>query len=604
MAQKEMIITEQLNKHLQGGEKKLQRARIMPYSSNHETSDVVGGFVTVSESLISPTRRKTLTGGSSVVVVFPQSGTHKSHRSRNIKAMERESKIMEIMDHKNIIGLVLPFQKLIVTREEEELKRPGMIIDAVKPLGFDLVAYTWMFRTSERTVPQEHVHWIVSELHAGLEHMHGRGVVHRDLKPENVLIDEEFHVKIIDFGYASKTGLARGDLEDMNVSKNEYLPPEVNDPEQPHSIDYFGAGVCIYSMHHECRKIRTELETAGSSCSQIRKELENPSSWGDANEKDIVRRCTSWACAELAAMDAFWGPKHFPSVEGFCKGTQIASSVMELSRGLLQLRKNDRWGRHDIKAWLEKLSLMPPQVTQIFPWKGDVKGVYMVVLPTNFPTTTPMALSLKGWMVLMCEAPDEIIDVCPAAQTELRAGSKVYFQFEAGLSEDEVQAVFQKLGVPHVSQEARIQTDFDAHGQLNSMARTDSGIVLQDDGSPKISSSRSTCGFTILRPVLDTFDFPNHCARATLAELKLRAAFGIPCVALARIDGSVVWWPGPHAHVQEGDKGLLMRNYREEHRQQAIITLYMDKVRDLQCESMFRKRIGFADEVAFPWQQR
>jgi serine/threonine protein kinase len=40
---------------------------------------------------------------------------------------------------------------------------------------------------------------IAGEIILALEYMHNMGVIHRDLKPGNVVLDKQFHIKLIDF---------------------------------------------------------------------------------------------------------------------------------------------------------------------------------------------------------------------------------------------------------------------------------------------------------------------------------------------------------------------------------------------------------------------
>ena len=39
----------------------------------------------------------------------------------------------------------------------------------------------------------------------GVEYLHNQGIIHRDLKPENLLLDDNNHIKISDFGLSTFT---------------------------------------------------------------------------------------------------------------------------------------------------------------------------------------------------------------------------------------------------------------------------------------------------------------------------------------------------------------------------------------------------------------
>ena len=67
-------------------------------------------------------------------------------------------------------------------------------------------------------------HYLFTQLLDGVSYLHSKGYSHRDLKLENILISDNYHLKIIDFGFC--TNLKKS--TDFHVGTRYYNPPEIH----------------------------------------------------------------------------------------------------------------------------------------------------------------------------------------------------------------------------------------------------------------------------------------------------------------------------------------------------------------------------------------
>ena len=84
-----------------------------------------------------------------------------------------------------------------------------------------------------------------------LDYIHGNGVVHRDLKPENIMVDENDHIKLIDFGIASDNTARRltyANFTSTLGTPNYISPEQVKGKRGDGRSDVYSMGVILYEM--------------------------------------------------------------------------------------------------------------------------------------------------------------------------------------------------------------------------------------------------------------------------------------------------------------------------------------------------------------------
>ncbi|KAI0484632.1 putative 3-phosphoinositide dependent protein kinase-1 [Xylariaceae sp. FL0804] len=109
-------------------------------------------------------------------------------KERKIKYVNIEKDTLNrLTEHPGIVRLYYTFQDENSLYYVLDLCTGGELLGVLKKTG---------------TFDVECSRFFGAQILDAVEYMHSRGVIHRDLKPENVLLDDQLHVKITDFGTA------------------------------------------------------------------------------------------------------------------------------------------------------------------------------------------------------------------------------------------------------------------------------------------------------------------------------------------------------------------------------------------------------------------
>jgi serine/threonine-protein kinase len=103
----------------------------------------------------------------------------------------------------------------------------------------------------QKKLPPERAIKLTVEILDALDYIHRNGVVHRDLKPENIMVNDDDHIKLIDFGIAGKAGARRLTFAKLSqvMGSPDYISPEqVKGKRGDARTDLYAMGVILYEM--------------------------------------------------------------------------------------------------------------------------------------------------------------------------------------------------------------------------------------------------------------------------------------------------------------------------------------------------------------------
>lgn len=165
----------------------------------------------------------------------------KSHLDSNIKAIFNEISLLSQFSHENIVNLLKYNENAVYIKKNGETY-------PTKYAVLELAAYGEFFSyiSAGGPLPEPVCRAYFLDLLSTLEYCHKMGVAHRDLKPENLLLDENFTLKLSDFGfsaYFSRKLVSK-------VGTKLYQAPEIH-CEAAYcgpSVDLFACGIILFMM--------------------------------------------------------------------------------------------------------------------------------------------------------------------------------------------------------------------------------------------------------------------------------------------------------------------------------------------------------------------
>ncbi|XP_078419619.1 PAS domain-containing serine/threonine-protein kinase [Cetorhinus maximus] len=148
--------------------------------------------------------------------------------------VSQEIAILARLNHPNIIKVLDVFENLDFFQ----------LVMEKHGVGLDL----FEFIDQQPDLDEPLASFIFRQIVAAVDYLHSKCILHRDIKDENVIIDEDFTIKLIDFG--SAVNLEPGKVFHTFYGTIEYCSPEVlmGNPYSGPELEIWSLGVTLYTL--------------------------------------------------------------------------------------------------------------------------------------------------------------------------------------------------------------------------------------------------------------------------------------------------------------------------------------------------------------------
>ena len=170
-------------------------------------------------------------------VVQARSRAHQNELKSIVRLFVQEARSLAKLDHPNIVGVHQVF---------EDNDTAYMALDFVE--GRDLLD---TIEDPNHGLNPTQIKSILKDVLGAVGFIHDQGILHRDISPDNILINQDFHPVLIDFGAAREEATKQSRvLSALRVVKDGYSPQEfyIAGSDQSPSSDLYALGASFYHL--------------------------------------------------------------------------------------------------------------------------------------------------------------------------------------------------------------------------------------------------------------------------------------------------------------------------------------------------------------------